>query len=338
MVRILGSLLCLSAALMAQAPVVGDINFYGLHGIAPDRIMSAAKLKAGGPLPASKGDMEDHIAEVPGVGGARVEAICCEGAQVDVFIGIEAKNGPHSAFRSEPTGNVMLSDDLLEVYQQYGAALRRAAARGKGTQDLTAGHAITSDQDANAIEQHFLLYAAAHLDELRNVLRNCADPDQRAAAAAVMGYAVRKSDVVDDLEYALQDPDDAVRTNALKALNAIAVLGSVQPDARVKISPTWMVELLHSVVLSDRIEAVKTLLTLTDHDGQEAREQIRDRALADLIDMARWKTPRYALPPFLLLGRVAGATDKQTEQSWAKGDRESIIARAQTGPKKRLAP
>jgi hypothetical protein len=321
---------------MAQAPVVGDINLYGLHGIAPDRILSAAKLKPGGPLPSSKGDMEDRIAEVSGVGASRVEAICCEGSQVDVFIGIEAKNGPHSAFRSEPTGNAMLSDNLLEVYQQYGAALRRAVARGKGAQDLTAGHPITSDPDANAIEQHFLLYAAAHLDELRNVLRNCSDPDQRAAAAAVIGYAVRKGDVVPDLEYALQDPDDAVRTNALKALNAFAVLGSIQPDAAVKISPTWMVELLHSVVLSDRIEAVKTLLTLTDHDGQEARDQIRERALPDLIEMARWKTPRYALPPFLLLSRVAGVTEQQAEQSWSKGDRESIIAKAQSGPKKRL--
>lgn len=316
--------------------MVGDINVYGLHGIALERILGAAKLKPGGPLPASKGDMEERITEVPGVGAARVEAICCEGAHVDLFIGIEAKTGPHAAFRSEPTGNARLTDDLLEVYQQYGAALRRAVARGKGAQDLTAGHAITSDPDANAIEQHFLLYAAAHLDELRNVLRNCPDPDQRAAAAAVIGYAVRKSDVVPDLEYALQDPDGAVRTNALKALNAIAVLGSLQPDAAVQISPTWMVELLHSVELSDRVEAVKTLLTLTDHGGRDARDQIRERALTDLIEMARWKTPRYALPPFLLLGRVAGVTDQQAEQSWSKGDRESIIAKAQTGPKKRL--
>ncbi len=316
---------------------MGDINFYGLHGVAPDRILGAAKLKPGGPLPGSRGDMEDRITELPGVGTARVEAICCDGPQVAVFIGIEEKTGPHAAFRSAPTGSASLPGELVETYEQYLAAVRRAAAHGDGAQDLTAGHAITADADANAFEQHFLLYAAAHLDELRDALRNDPDPDQRAAAAAVIGYAVRKGEVIADLEYALQDPDDAVRTNALRALNAIAVLASQQPDAGLRISPTWMVELLHSVVLSDRMEAVKTLLTLTlDHNGQEVRQQIRDRALPDLIEMARWKTPRYALPPFLLLGRVAGLTDQQAQQSWAKGDRETVIAKAQPGSKKRI--
>ncbi len=336
MVRILASLFCLSAALAAQAPAVGEINFYGLHAVSADRILGAARLKPGGPLPGSKGDMEDRIAELPGVGTARVEAVCCDGAQVAVFIGIEEKTGPHASFHSEPTGNALLSGDLLETYQQYLAAVRRAAAHGNADQDLTLGHAITADPDANAFEQHFLLYAAAHLDELRNVLRNCPDPDQRAAAAAVIGYAVRKGEVIADLEYALQDPDDAVRANALRALNAIAVLASKEPDAGLRISPTWMVELLHSVVLGDRMEAVKTLLTLTDHNGRDVREQIRDRALPDLIEMSRWKTPRYALPPFLLLGRVAGLTDQQAQQSWAKGDRETVIAKAQPGPKKRI--
>jgi hypothetical protein len=44
--------------------------------------------------------------------------------------------------------------------------------------------------------------------------------------------------------------------------------------------------------------------------------------------MARWKTLRYAQPPFVLLGRVAGLTDAQVQQSWDKGDREPVIQQA----------
>ena len=55
---------------------------------------------------------------------------------------------------------------------------------------------------------------------------------------------------------------------------------------------------------------------------------IRERALPSLEEMARWKTPRYALPPYLLLGRVAGLPEDQIQQSWEKGDRETVISKA----------
>jgi len=54
--------------------------------------------------------------------------------------------------------------------------------------------------------------------------------------------------------------------------------------------------------------------------------------------MARWQTPRYALPPFLLLGRVAGFTDAQVQQSWQKGEREIVIQKAQPAPLKKRQP
>ena len=40
--------------------------------------------------------------------------------------------------------------------------------------------------------------------------------------------------------------------------------------------------------------------------SQAALDLLRERALADLAEMARWPTLRYALPPFLLMGRIAG--------------------------------
>jgi len=315
-------------ALFAQAPVVGDINYYGLHKVAPEKIAGAVKLRPGMPLPPSKGDLEDGIAEVSGVVLARVEAVCCEGPAASLFIGIEEKGAPHPVFRAPPSGEAALSQDVVDVYQQFLVAVERAASRGNAGEDLTAGHSLMADEAARGFQQQFLTFASERLELMRNVLRNSADADQRAIAAAVIGYAPRKQDVINDLQFALQDPDESVRVNAIRGLKAIAVLAAKQPNLGIRISPTWFIEMLNSVVLSDRMESTKALLTLTDRGNPNTTEQIRERALSALAEMARWKTMAYALPPYLLLGRVGGVPEDQVQQSWAIGDREAVIGTA----------
>ena len=309
----------------AQAPVIGDINLYGLRKTQPERILSALHIQAGAPLPASKGDMEDRIAELPDILLAHVEAVCCEGKSSTLFIGVEERGAPHPSFRSEPQGKEALPPDIAGDFRGFLSAVQRAASRGNAAEDLTTGQSRMADPEPRKFQEQFSAFAASHLEDLRSVLRDSGDAEQRAMAAAILGYAPKKADVVNDLQYALQDPDDSVRANAVRALNAIAVLAYRQPALKIRIEPTWFVEMLNSVVLSDRMEAVKALLTLTDHGGQGAREQIRERALPALAEMSRWKTPSYALPPFLLLGRAAGLTDAQVQQHWSKGDRESVI-------------
>jgi hypothetical protein len=322
----------------AQAPVVGDINFYGLRTLTPQHILQAVHLKSGDPMPPSKGDLEDRVAQIPGVVLARVEAICCDGRQAALFLGIEEKGAPHPTFRAGPTGSVNLPEDVLDLYGLYLAAVQRAAASGADAEDLTAGHAIMADPDARAVEDRFGDYATTHLDVLRDALRNDPDPEQRAVAAAIIGYAPNKADILADLQLAIQDPDETVRANALRALHAVAVLASNRPALGLRIPATWVIELLNSVVLTDRTEAVQVLLTLTDHGAPQVLDQIRERALDALLQMARWQTPRYGLPPFLLAGRLARMTDQQVQQAWQKGDREAVLSKAagQTAPRKRL--
>jgi len=287
------------------------------------------------PIPPSKGDLEDGIAEIPGVVLARVEAVCCEGPAATLFIGIEEKGAAHPAFHSPPSGEAVLPVDMVEAYQKFLAALEKAARRGSAAEDLTAGHSLIADQDVRAFQHQFLTFAAERLELLRNVLRNSADADQRAMAAALIGYAARKQDVLNDLQYAVQDADESVRVNAIRGLKAIGVLAAKQPNLGIRISPTWFIEMLNSVVLSDRMESTSALLTLTDRANPGAADQIRERAMPALAEMARWKTPAYALPSYLLLGRVAGIPDEQIQASWAKGDREAIIARALAEPAKK---
>ncbi len=328
MKRIFALLAVSAATAAAQAPAIGDINFYGLHKTRPEQILATLHIQPGGRLPASRGDMEDRISEMPDVVLARVEAICCEGKSSTLFIGIEERGAAHPAFRSDPVGDAALPAATVDAYRGFLAAVQRAASRGNAAEDLTTGQSRMADPAARGFQEQFASFAAEHLADLRNVLRTAADPEQRTMAAALLGYAPKKAEIVDDLQFALQDPDEAVRANAVRALNAIAVLASREPALKIRIAPTWFVEMLNSIVLSDRLEAVKALLTLTDQGSAEALEQIRERALPALAEMARWKTPAYALPPFLLLGRTAGLRDSQVQQSWEKGDRESVIRKA----------
>ena len=312
----------------AQAPRVGDINFYGLRKLSAERILSALELKSGDPLPASKGDLEDLMAKLPGVAMARVEAVCCEGPAVTLFLGIEEKGALLPALRTAPAGSATLPAELTAAYRQFLTAVERAAARGNAGEDLTAGHSMMADPEARAAQESFTSFAADHVDLLRDVLRNAADPDQRVTAAAVIGYAPRKREIVNDLQDAVQDPDESVRANAMRSLKAIAVLAAKEPALGIRVSPTWLVELLHSIVLSDRVQSAEALVTLTDVGDRLALDQIRASALPALAEMARWKTLRYALPPFLLLGRVAGVADAELHQLWEKGEREAVIRKA----------
>jgi HEAT repeats len=331
------ALLAVAQFAAAQAPVIGDINFYGLRKTQPDRILSTLHIQPGGALPASKGDMEERIADMPEVVLARVEAVCCEGKSSTLFIGVEERGAPHAAFRSDPQGNASLPASITDAYRGFLAAVQRAASRGNAAEDLTTGQSRMADPAARKFQEQFSGFAAAHLADLQNVMREAADPDQRAMAVAILGYAPKKAEVIADLQFALQDPDEAVRANSVRALNAIAVFAAREPNLKIVIEPTWFVEMLNSIVLSDRMEAVKALLTLTDHDGHGVIEQVRERALPALAEMSRWKSPAYALPPFMLIGRAAGMTDIQIQRSWEKADRESVIRKAlgPTGGKRR---
>jgi HEAT repeats len=321
-----------------QMPRTGEINFYGLHKVTPAEILSAAGIKTDGPLPPSRADLEDKLEQLPGVAQARVTAVCCQGDRAALFIGIEERGAAHAVFRSEPSGEAALPQDLLDRYQRFLSVVARAAAHGNTAEDLTAGHSTMDDPAARAFQSQFVEFATTHLDALRNALHNGSDPDTRAAAAAIIGYGPKTQAVVDELQFALDDPEPAVRANALRALAALIVYAQKNPGAGLKIQPTWFVELLRSVELADREESSKALVLLTDRGGraemgssamnQAALDLLRERALPDLAEMARWKTLRYALPPFLLMGRIAGLPDSETQSRWAKGDREPVIEKA----------
>jgi hypothetical protein len=329
-------LLLLPFALGADsAPRVSSVDYYGLRKIPGNRIQKVVGVSAGDRLPPSKGELEDRLEKIPGVVLARVEAVCCDGSQSMLFVGIEERGAPHFALRTPPAGEATLPREIADSYAELGRAIETAARRGSTAEDLTHGHPLMADPDARAIQENFPDFAAHHLAKIREVLRNSGDGDQRSMAATLIGYAPDKNAVIGDLEYAIQDPDESVRSSAMSALNAVAVLAAKQPELGIHISPTWFVEMLNSIVLSDRTRATMALITLTDSRPAATLDLLRERALQSLVEMAQWNSLRYALPAFILLGRVGGLSEEQIQLSWTKGDRAAMVLQAVGAQKKK---
>lgn len=262
-----------------------------------------------------------------GVVFARVEAVCCRDGGATLYVGIEEKGEPHFEFRPEPMADVYLSASTIASYTAFLTVLERAARSGPVTENLSEGHELSSDAGARTLQEGFIAIAREDQATLQNALRNSVDAYHRACAAYLLGYSPAKAAVVEDLQFALRDPDEAVRANAIRALTAIAALGERNPEMGVRVLPTWFIEMLNSLVRSDRVHSASALVSLTEKRSPFALDQIRERALSSLADMARWKALEDALPAFILLGRAVGLSEDAIHQAWT-GDREALIRKA----------
>ncbi len=327
-------LLCLTcAAAFGQAPRIDVIDFYGMHKTPEAKVREAIGVKEGDALPPSKGDVEERLDNIAGVAESHLEAVY-DAKKMILYVGLEERGAPHFDIREAPEGDMKLPEAMTKEYRNF---VETAAAASRGNivaEDLTQGHARSADPETRKIQDRFPLFATDHIAELRDVLRNSSDEDQRAIAAYIIGYAPNKRDVINDLQYALKDSDAGVRANATRSLVAIEVLAKLDPKQGIKVSPTWFIEMLNSLSWSDRNRAVMALQILTDQPDQGILDQIRERALPSLIDMARWKTLAHALPPYLLLGRIAGLPEDQVQAAWTRGDREWVITQVSAGKKK----
>jgi hypothetical protein len=330
--------LILAGLAAGQAPRIGIIEFYGLHKVPEAKIRQALQAREGDPLPPSKGDTEERINDVPGVVESHLEAVCCDAGNTILYVGIEEKGAPHFDPREPPDGDARLPDEITYDYREFLQAWQGAVRMGEDRDDLTHGHLLSANAGTRAIQEKFIPLANDNLKELRDVLRTSGDEEQRATAAYVIAYAEKKTDVIDDLQYALKDADAGVRANATRSLVAMAVLARLSPNSTLKVSPTWFIEMLNSLSWSDRNQALSALQILTDKRDESVLDQLRDRALSSLIEMARWKTLAHALPAYILVGRVAALTDQQIQDAWANGNRESVIEQATASAAKKKRP
>ncbi|HEX3681097.1 MAG TPA: hypothetical protein VHU83_01050 [Bryobacteraceae bacterium] len=313
------------------SPRVGLIEIYGAHKTPVQKIKAAVGANPGDPMPSRDG-IEDRVGKLPGVLAARVEAACCDQRKMILYVGVEEKDAPHFDFHPTPTGDLTLAPGLEDKYREFLEAVAGSIRGRNADEDLTNGYSLMADPECRNLQSDFIPLVTRDLTMIDRVVRESSDPEQRAAAAYLIQYGPRTAHsskfIVDALQYALRDQDETVRENAMRALHAVAVGGKLHPEQQVDIEPTWFVELLNSVVWSDRHNATLALVNLTDTGNTETLALIRQRALASVIEMARWHDLQHALPAFILAGRLAGLSESEIQAAWLSGSREPVLEQA----------
>jgi HEAT repeat protein len=291
-------------------------------------IRRVANVTAGGRLPASKPMVEDKLRGMQGIEDASLEAACCETGKVILYIGVLESGGPQVAFHDYPTDSPDLPEPVSDAYKHFLGEVNEATRAGATAEDLTQGHSLLSFPAAREAQAAFVPLANEYAMQLRDILRRSAESDHRAMAAYVLGYHADKKEVLEDLAYALHDPDPTVRSNAARALAAIAVYAKLNPAAGVIVKPDDFIELLNSAVWSDRNNSAIALVTLTESRPPELLKQIYEAAMPSIVEMAKWKHAPHALSAYILLGRIAGIKEAELQEAWSKGERGRIIAQA----------
>ena len=304
------------------------MDFYGVKKVSEDKLRKALGVIEGDLLPRSKEDVEERIEAVPNVVRARLEAACCTDGKAVLYVGIEERGVLAFSYHNDPEGKQKLPEEIMDAYRVFLLAVRAAVTVGEAGEDFSQGHSRMVNAKARQAQEAFIPLAEENQKLLQDVLRNASDPEHRAIAAYVVGYVKTKRLVIDDLQYAMRDPDETVRNHAMRTLGGFAMLAIKDPELGIKVAPTWFIEMLNSLVWTDRNNASVSLVNLTESRDERILSHLRERAMPALIEMARWKHLPHALPAFILLGRVLGIPEQEIQDTWSKGERERLIVRA----------
>lgn len=321
-------MIAVAAALAGAQVQVGVVEVFGARRVTAERVRKTLGVRPGDPLPKSKGEAEERLEALDGVVRANLEAWCCEQGKAVLYVGIEERGGPRFELRPAPADDSLaLPEELMSAYEDFAGALARATAEGDLEEDLSRGHSLMQNVACRVAQQRLEALAELHETLLLRAALEAADPEVRAVAAYVAGYARDKAAAAKALQLALRDPEPAVRRNAARALKGIAYLALTGGGGDLRVQPTWFVEMLNSVVLSDRMEAAQVLSMYVERGNESAAAQIRERALPSLLEMARWQHLPHALPAYWLLGAVGGVPQEELEKAWAAGERERMVER-----------
>lgn len=334
LVLILVSTVRLTAQAARPEETVGTLDFFGLRQVKDADVRAALKLKEGDPFSRSATrSLVAALEQVPGVQKATVAPITVDGTgQLKVFIGIQEEGAAGFTLRAAPEGGQRLPEDLAQIYREFISGLGPAVRKGGAREDHSQGHALSDAPELLKPQEAAIAQVATQLSVVQDVLRFSAHADDRRAAAWLLGYAPDKKSVVSDLVAAARDPDGAVRNNATRALGCIATLAAAQPGLGITIEPEVFLEMLHSVTWTDRNKVSFLLDGMTASRAPALLRTLRERALPELIDIARWKSEGHAFPGVRILGRIAGWDDQQTMRTLRESGVEKIIAAATATP------
>ena len=325
-------LLFAAAYSRAQAPPVGTVDFYGLRAVTPERVRSVLLLKEGDAVPGddTRGEIVKRLKAIPNVEDAALDFPCCDEkyGKTILYVGIREKGTPALKFRSAPVGDIRLPAEMLKLEELFYDALGKAIIKGDVADDDSQGHSLMANLEARAVQEQFITVAANNGDLLRKVLRGSSNAHHRALAAQIIAYSSDKHKIIGDLIYAIKDPSDSVRNAAVRALAILAGYAQTNPQKKLKISFTPFIDLLNSIMWTDRNKSSLALFPLTEGRDPKLLKELRTRAWPSLLEMARWQSKGHAFGPLMILGRIAGIPDTEIIEAMQSGKRDTIIERS----------
>jgi hypothetical protein len=327
-ILILIPFILLAGSANAQNQRIGIIDFYGLRSVSEQQARDALQIKEGDRVPDSPEQIQRRLQALPNVDQALLGFVCCEAGKTLLYVGIKEKGARSLKFHSAPSGSIRLPETIVRAGDAFFDALTRAIEKGDVGEDESQGHALGSYPEVRAIQERFITFAAQDFKLLRDVLRKSGDAHHRALAAQVIAYAANKRAVVPGLVYGMNDPDDGVRNSSMRALALIADFAQRHPKERIDVPVRPFIEMLNSIVWTDRNKSSLALYKLTEKRDPVILAELRKRALPSLIEMARWKSFGHAYPPFAILGRVENLSEDEIQKYWDDGNREGLIDRA----------
>jgi hypothetical protein len=325
-------LLVLSAsAVLAQSiPPIGIIDFYGLRAISEKQARQALHIEEGDTMPDDTEAAERRLEALPGVAEARLNRTCCEAGKSLLYVGIRQKGTPALKFLPAPHGASRLPGEIWRAGEAFQKSLNEGGLKGDVTEDDSQGHALAHYPPVRAVQERFIVFANRDFKRLRDVLHHSSDPGHRALAAQVIAYARDKQAAATELAEAVNDSNDGVRNNAIRALLVMATSNLFHPQKpiRIRIHPGPFIRLLNSLEWTDRNKAAAALNMLTLRRDPATLASIKKTALPALVEMARWKSPNDAQPAFTVLGRIGGLSEDTIAQAWERRDVRRVIEAA----------
>lgn len=319
----------------AQQPpanlTIGIIDFFGMKQVSVQSLRSVLPYKEGDVMhPPSESQVDEWQRQSKALGAihSSFSFTCCDNGKVILYVGVQEAGAPTLTLHEAPRGTSRLDAQVVKASSDFDAALQVAVRAGRSAEDDTNGHSLASDPAMRAVENRFIEIARKDEKQLRLVLREQADEQQRGIAAQILGYVDDKQSVVSDLVYAVSDPSGLVRNNAMRTLWVFTkrVPDRKHPAVRVPYEP--FIAMLNSPQWADRNKSSLALMELTQTRDPHLLAMLRTDAMDSLTQMARWKSKGHAMPARVMLARIAGYTDAAMQNALDHDEVEAVIAAA----------
>lgn len=312
---------------------IGSIDYFGYEGLNLKSLHSHLPVKVGdsvssASLVAQRESIRHAVAEYAEANVTDIATMCCDSNQhIQLYIGLNGKSSKRLIRNPVPTGPSKLPDVALQLYREYLSAEGDAVLRGNAAEDHDRGYALSRDPETKNAELKLRLYALRHPKQLEDALAHASSAEERQASACLLGYANRSRSQIDSLISAVNDPNDEVRNDAVRALWALAsAKGVSNSDFEANLAP--FIDLLFSGSWLDRNKSSLLLEALTRNRNQFTISALRDSALAPLIEGAKWHDAGHSFPFVSILGRIENIPETDLQNIIQSQHKAEIIDKA----------